>query len=150
MHKVYLYTEKQDNMIFNNDSFFKRNVASYDFKEKDLEAIRVIDHAKLLGKYNIESEYGVGTIDHLSTGCKTILNILHNRNRVVNISGCGENALNFIFGIPDARLYAGFPMRVKMSSDTVIVINDKCVVNDEREYNTWWEKEYKRRELNDL
>ena len=132
-------------MIVCNDAFFNRNVANYNFGEEDLEAIRVIDHARLLGNFKRESEYGIGTIDDLSTGCKTILNVLHNKDRVVNISECGENAFDFIFGVPDARLYAGFPMRVKICPGVTVIINDKYTINSELEYDRWWSDECERR-----
>lgn len=52
-----------------------------------------------------ETKYGVGTIRNLSSGCKTLLNIMMNPNMVVNIDECGKNVLDIIFKMENISIY---------------------------------------------
>ena len=54
----------------------------------------VIDNAKLVSKYKIVSKFNsvILDIDCLSTGCKTVLNVLYNPEKVFCLKECGINA----------------------------------------------------------
>ena len=83
---IYLYTDKQDSgkWILQNDLYFNLYTSNERFTEEDRELIWQIDHAKLNKDKHIETKYGLGTIRNLSSGCKTILNIMKNPGKVVN------------------------------------------------------------------
>ena len=49
------------------------------------DLIQQVDEAKLTQDKHIETKYGLGTIRNLSSGCKTLLNIVKNPDKVVNV-----------------------------------------------------------------
>ena len=132
-----IYTERKDSKdwIFYNDLYFNLNTGNEDMSQKEIDLIQQVDEAKLTPDKHIETKYGLGTIRNLSSGCKTLLNIVKHPDKVVNVEECGPNVLRIIFDIPD---------------DAKIRFNDSDIVTGSRGYNAWWSKEYARREANDL
>ena len=149
---IYLYTNKQnsENWILHNDWFFNLYTANQDFSEEDAELIWQIDQARLVADKHIETKYGLGTVRNLSTGCKTILNVRKNPEKVVNADECGKNVLEQLFAMDSVRLYMSRPERMKIAEDKEICFNNKEIIIGRRGYEHWWSKEYERRELDDL
>ena len=58
-----------------------------------------MDEAKLTPDKHIETKYGLGTIHNLSSGCKTLLNIVKHPDKVVCVEECGSNVLKLIFAM---------------------------------------------------
>lgn len=83
-----------------NDIYFNENTCDL-LDEKAVEIIKQIDSSELIGKYKIRSRFGDDTlnIDKLSTGCKTVLNVLYNPDKVFWLMDCGENALEILYGL---------------------------------------------------
>lgn len=120
-------------LIIDNDAYFDENVTAHNFEELENEAIEVIDDAKVLD-YNIgtiQTPRGVGALENLSSGCKTVLNYLYlYRNKIGNIkaidvSECGANALEELFEIIEKSKY---PI------DLVIRHKDRLYMCRERQY----------------
>ena len=67
-----------------NDLFFNQNTAIL-IDEKAEQIIETIDDAKLISKYKICSKFNdvILDIDKLSTGCKTVLNVLYHPDKVM-------------------------------------------------------------------
>ena len=61
--------------------------------QKEFDLIRQVDEAKLTPDKHIGTKYGLDTIRNLSSGCKTLLNIVKHPDRVVNDEECGLNVL---------------------------------------------------------
>lgn len=57
--------------------------------EKEIDLIKQVDDAKLTPDKRIETKYGLGTICNLSSGCKTLLNIVKHPEKVVCVEECG-------------------------------------------------------------
>ena len=79
----------------------------------------------------IETPYGIASVDDLSTGCKTLLNIaylteqLGNRIAIVNVNECGNNALRKAFD-----MVSGTNIHLYISHDTAAVdMQYKFIVN---------------------
>ena len=134
-----IYTEKQDSKdwIFQNDLYFNLNTGNEEMSQNEINLIWQIDEAKLTLDKHIETKYGLGTIRNLSSGCKTLLNILKHPNKVVCVEECGPNVLKIIFKMDNIKIY--------MSRPTLAEIPDGS-----RGYHAWWSKEYERREANGL
>ena len=83
----YLYTERKDSKdwIFYNDLYFNLNTGNEDMSQKEIDLIQQVDEAKLTQDKHIETKYGLGTIRNLSSGCKTLLNIVKHPDKVVNV-----------------------------------------------------------------
>ena len=77
-----------------NDIFFNQNTVTK-LDERAEKIVEQIDEAKLVSKYKIESKFNHVTldVDCLSTGCKTVLNILYFPDKIFCIKECGDNAL---------------------------------------------------------
>ena len=123
-----------------NDIFFNCRTSQYiDDRAKDI--VREIDGSELCGKYTIKSKFNdtILDIDKLSTGCKTALNILYNPKAIVNISSCGNNALEIIYNLDDGFIFCECPM-IPFSFSKVEVIDNNCshIISDYDELLSWW------------
>lgn len=147
-----IYTEKQKsgNWILQNDLFFNLNTANEKMSQNEINLIWQVDEAKLTPDKHIETKYGLGTIRNLSSGCKTLLNIVKHPEKVVCVEECGPNVLKVIFAMDNIRIYMSRPSFVDIPDDMEIRFNDSEVVVGSKGYHTWWSKEYERREADDL
>ena len=147
-----IYTERKDSKdwIFYNDLYFNLNTGNEDMSQKEIDLIQQVDEAKLTPDKHIETKYGLGTIRNLSSGCKTLLNIVKHPDKVVNVEGCGPNVLKIIFTMDNIKIYMSRPTLFDIPDDAKIRFNDSDIVTGSRGYNAWWSKEYARREANDL
>lgn len=71
-------------------------------------------------------------------------------DKVVCVEECGPNVLKQIFLMDNIKIYMSTPTLFDIPDNAQIRFNDAEVVTGDQGYNAWWEKEYKRRELNDL
>ena len=73
-----IYTEKREspNWILKNDLYFNLHTSNEDMTGEDRKLIHQADNAVLTPDKHIETQYGLGTIRNLSSGCKTLLNIV--------------------------------------------------------------------------
>ena len=147
-----IYTEKMDSKdwIIKNDLFFNLNTSNEEMSDNEVALIKQIDDAKLTPDKHIETKYGLGTIRNLSSGCKTLLNIVKHPEKVVCVEECGPNVLKVIFAMDNIKIYMSRPSLADISDDAIIRFNDTDVVTGSDGYNAWWSKEYERREANDL
>ena len=93
-----IYTNKSDskNWIIRNDLYFNLNTGNEEKSQKEIDLIWQVDEAKLTPDKRIETKYGLGTIRNLSSGCKTLLNIVKHPDKVVNVEECGPNVLRIV------------------------------------------------------
>ena len=147
-----IYTEKRDSKdwILQNDLYFNLNTSNEEMSQKEIDLIQQVDNAKLTPDKHIETTYGLGTIRNLSSGCKTLLNIVKHPDKVVCVEECGPNVLKIIFAMNNIRIYMSRPTLTEIPDDAEIRFNDSEVVTGSRGYNVWWSKEYERREAHDL
>ena len=145
---ITIFKDKQDitqNMEYVelNDVFFNQNTVSL-IDERAEEIIETIDDAKLIGKYKISSRFNdvVLDIDRLSAGCKTVLNVLYNPDKVFCLKECGNNALEVLYGLERGYVcseYALIPFDV--DSVAVQTKTGKRVISDYEELKEWWDNE---------
>ena len=147
-----IYTEKRDSKdwILQNDLYFNLNTSNEEMSQKEIDLIQQVDNAKLTPDKHIETKYGLGTIRNLSSGCKTLLNIVKHPDKVVCVEECGPNVLKIIFAMNNIRIYMSRPTLTEIPDDAEIRFNDSEVVTGSRGYNVWWSKECERREAHDL
>lgn len=147
-----IYTTKTESKdwIIQNDLYFNLYTSNEKMSEKEIELIQMVDEAKLTPDKHIETKYGLGTIRNLSSGCKTLLNIVKHPEKVVCVDECGPNVLSIIFAMDDIKIYMSRPSLFEFPDNVEIRFNDGEVVVGSKGYNTWWSKEYARREVDDL
>ncbi len=147
-----IYTEKVNSKdwIIQNDLFFNLYTSNEEMSDNEVAFIRQVDDAKLTADKHIETKYGLGTIRNLSSGCKTLLNIIKHPEKVVCVEECGPNVLKIIFSLDNIRIYMSRPTLVEISEDVQLRFNDTEIVTGNSGYNAWWSREYERREANGL
>lgn len=147
-----IYTEKKDSVdwIIQNDLYFNLHTGNEEMSEKEVQLIKEIDHAELTEDKHIVTIYGLGTIRNLSSGCKTLLNIVKHPDKVVCVEECGPNVLKVIFCMNDIKIYMSRPSFADIPNDAELRFNDDEIVIGSQGYNDWWGREYERREANDL
>lgn len=147
-----IYTEKKESpsWILKNDLYFNLHTSNEEMTEEDRKLIHQADDAVLTPDKHIETKYGLGTIRNLSSGCKTLLNIVKHPDKVVCVEECGPNVLKLIFQMDNIKIYMSRPSFVEISAKAELRFNDKDVVTGNAGYQNWWAKEYERREQNGL
>jgi len=91
--------------IFVNDQWFNKVRSDWAFLEKHANIIYTVDKAKLKKEeyMSIITPFGVGNTGNLSTGCKTLLNIVYLLEKhadmasLVNITEAGDAVVDRIF-----------------------------------------------------
>lgn len=126
-----------------NDVFFNQNtVIKLDKKAEQI--IDKIDNSKLLGKYKIFSRFDDVTldIDQLSTGCKTVLNVLYYPDKVFCLKECGNNALEILYSLSNGNVYSDYAL---IPFDKISVVaqskSGSRKIFDYEELKEWWNNE---------
>ena len=147
-----IYTNKinSKDWILQNDLYFNLNTGNEEMSQKEIDLIWQIDEAKLTPDKHIETKYGLGTIRNLSSGCKTLINIVKHPDKVVNVEECGPNVLRIIFTMENIKIYMSRPTLLDIPDNAKIRFNNSDIVIGGRDYNAWWSKEYERIETDDL
>ena len=147
-----IYTEKKEspNWILKNDLYFNLHTSNEDMTGEDKKLIYQADNAVLTPDKHIETKYGLGTIRNLSSGCKTLLNIVKHPDKVVCVEECGPNVLKLIFQMNNIKIYMSRPSFVEIPAKVELRFNDNDVVTGNAGYQNWWAREYERREQNGL
>lgn len=126
-----------------NDVFFNQNTAEKLDKRAD-DIISRIDDSKLLGKFKIESKFNrvILDVDCLSTGCKTVLNVMYFPDKVFCIKECGDNALEILYGLDEGSVYSDYAV-IPFEMQTVFAYSggNKRIIDDYEELKEWWEDE---------
>ena len=143
---INIYTEKKDSAdwILFNDLYFNLNTGNEEMSQNEVDLIQQVDAAKLTPDKRIETKYGLGTIRNLSSGCKTLLNIVKHPDKVINVEECGPNVLRIIITMDNISIYMSRPTLFEIPEGTEICFNDSDIVIGWSGYNAWWSKEYER------
>lgn len=145
---ITIYKDKKDipvdkEYIELNDVFFNQNTVSK-LDDKANEIIENIGDSKLIGKFKIESKFNGVTldVDCLSTGCKTVLNVLYNPEKVFCLKECGDNALETLYGLEGGAVYSDYAIiPFEMNGVMVFDSNGTRAITDYEELKEWWNNE---------
>ena len=126
-----------------NDVFFNQKTVSR-IDDKASAIVEKNDASKLIGKYKMESKFNGVTldIDCLSTGCKTVLNVLYFPDKVFCLKECGENALEVLYGLKAGAVYSDYAV-IPFDMNEVNVSDERGmrVILDYEELKEWWNNE---------
>lgn len=131
------------NYVELNDVFFNQNTVSK-LDDRANAIVEKIDASKLIGKYKIESKFnGVALdIDCLSTGCKTVLNVLYFPEKAFCLKECGDNALEVLYELDAGAVYSDYAIiPFDMKDVRVSDKNGIRVISDYEELKEWWNNE---------
>lgn len=126
-----------------NDLFFNRYTAAR-LDERAVKIVKKIDGSNLLSKYTIESKFhkGVLDVDRLSTGCKTVLNVMYFPDNVFCIKECGNNALEVLYGLERGYVYSDYAViPFQMNRVLACTKKEKKVIGNYEDLKEWWEDE---------
>jgi hypothetical protein len=81
-------------------------------------------------------------IDKLSAGCKTVLNVMYNPEKVFCMKECGNNALKILFALPSGNVYSDYALiPFDMECVNVQDPSGKKAISDYEELKEWWGNE---------
>ena len=125
------------------DVYFNQNTVSV-LDDRAGAIVEKIDASRLIGKYKIESKFNGVTldIDCLSTGCKTVLNVLYFPEKVFCLKECGDNALEVLYSLEAGTVYSNYAI-IPFDMDKVKVSdkNGTRIISDYEELKEWWNNE---------
>ena len=101
-----------------------------------IEVVSYIDKSDVVSDSICKSRRA-GTIFHknsLSTGCKTILNILSHPDVCFNLIECGNNALQMLCKLDNGTVYWEYPFIVGYADRDV-----EIVLNNSKKFSNWTE-----------
>ena len=144
---IHLYTSTRyfdtNNILVDNESFFRACVKIKELDDFSLSAIKKIDKAEIkdLKTGAIITPYGETSIFNLSTGCKTVLNcsyIARNRHKFSSIQAIvgtesGWNALDCLFEAieyynTDLKVILEHEDEVGLCTKRQYCVNDKHII----------------------
>jgi hypothetical protein len=144
---ITIYKKKQipKNMelIVLNDIYFNKFTVSL-IDDKAAEIISKIDNSVMLSNYTISSKFdgGVLNIDKLSTGCKTVLNVLYNPDKIFDIRECGDNAIDVLYGLQTGNICCDYPLvSFDMIEAKVYTPDGIQTMSSYEELKEWWSNE---------
>lgn len=123
-----------------NDIYFNQNTAR-ELDDRAKKIINIIDQAELISKYKIRSKFNdiVLDIDKLSAGCKTVLNVLYNPNKVFCLKECGDNALVVLYSLKTGNVYSDYALiPFEVEAVSVQTHAGKKEIHDYEELKEWW------------
>ncbi len=126
-----------------NDIFFNQNTATK-LDNRAEKYIQMIDGSELISKYKIRSRFEDITLntDQLSTGCKTVLNVLYFPDKVFCLKECGNNALEILYSFDVGNVYSEYAMIPFDMEQVKAQTSRECkVIEDYEELKEWWENE---------
>lgn len=126
-----------------NDVFFNKNTALL-LDARAAKLIALIDGAELEGRFKIRSRFNGAMldVDRLSTGCKTLLNVLYFPDKVFCLKECGENVLEVLYALEQGSVYSDYAM-IPFDMPAISVCDGSgCrVIDDYEELKEWWSRE---------
>lgn len=81
-------------------------------------------------------------VDKLSAGCKTVLNVLYNPDKVFCLKECGNNALEVLYNLEAGNVYSDYALiPFEMAAVSVQTSSGRKKICDYEELKEWWSYE---------
>lgn len=133
-----------------NDRYFNRHVEGYDFSlDINKRILHDIDGTHIVSEGMVESKFVPGmaiSIKSLSTGCKTLLNVVNNPDKVFSLAECGENIIDEVFKLHNGKVVLARDVWIRddIPCNIKVVFNDKTMVsNNVRDIQDFIDKAFK-------
>jgi hypothetical protein len=123
-----------------NDVFFNKYTAAM-LDDRAKSVIKTIDTSEMINQFSIKSRFDgmVLNIDKLSTGCKTVLNVMYNTDKIFDICECGDNALDVLYTLEDGKICCEYPLiSFEMKMVKVKGKKDERIIDSYEELKEWW------------
>ena len=126
-----------------NDIFFNQNTVML-LDDRAAAIIEQVEGATLEGKFKIRSKFDqvILDVDCLSTGCKTLLNIVYYPDKVFCLKECGDNVLEAVYALDEGNVYSDYALiPFDMKAVEVCDGDGSRVIQDYEELKEWWSYE---------
>lgn len=111
-----------------NSLYFELYTKHQPLTAQDLTIIKTIDK-------------GNPSVENLSAGCKTVLNVLHHPDVIFDTAECNPIAIRLLCTIDNISfLYKNMPPIIEVQIP--IQINNSITLTSSKEYFDWWCKHY--------
>ena len=103
-----------------------------------LEDVKQVSQFKIASKFNDV----ILDIDCLSSGCKTVLNIVYFPNKVFSIKECGDNAIELLYQLNQGAVYSDYAV-IPFDMEQVMVSSkeQRKIIDNYDELKEWWDNE---------
>jgi len=130
---INIYTEEHfiptsKEIVSSNSFYFELHIKQQPLTQQDLIIIKTIDKSNT-------------SMENLSIGCKTVLNILHYPDVIFDTSECSPIAIRLLCTIDNISfLCKNMPPIIEVQ--TPIQIDDSITLTSSKEYFDWWCKQH--------
>ena len=149
MLKLYLGEIDKNNKNYceYNDAWFDRNTDKIKFESIVLDIIKKIDNVDYAGNKRVFSKFLKDTaisVEELSTGCKTVINVYSFPNKIFTAVECGDNALQVLFNLKRGNIYLPYFVLPMAFINEIEVISDgfSQIIHNNKELETLLNKKY--------
>ena len=140
---ITIYKEKKlpKELVQLNDVYFNKHTVNL-LDDRARSIVSRVDDSELIDNYTMKGKFDdtIMNTDKLSTGCKTVLNVMYNPDKIFDIRECGENALDLIYALEEGQVYCEYPV-ISFDMKTVKAVdrNGEHVITDYDELKEWWQ-----------
>ena len=140
---ITIFKEKElpKELVQLNDVYFNKYTVNL-LDDRAGSIVSRVDDSELIDNYTMKGKFDdtIMNTDKLSTGCKTVLNVMYNPDKIFDIRECGENALDLIYALEDGQVYCEYPV-ISFDMKTVKAVdrNGEHVITDYDELKEWWQ-----------
>ena len=140
---ITIFKEKElpKELVQLNDVYFNKYTVNL-LDDRARSIVSRVDDSELIDNYTMKGKFDdtIMNTDKLSTGCKTVLNVMYNPDKIFDIRECGENALDLIYALEDGQVYCEYPV-ISFDMKTVKAVdrNGEHVITDYDELKEWWQ-----------
>lgn len=132
-------------VLYDNEGFFNNNISGRRLSGLSKKVMKKIDKAELIdvNLSTMQTPYGVCNIKYLSTGCKTVLNLIYimehrdkyNMIKAINATECGANALDVLFDVVE-ECNCNIGIVIEHTNELYNCRDRKYLIDDEREIDS--------------
>ena len=100
-----IYFGNYDDAVYDTNTYFNNTYKdSWITKDLSMQIIKDIDKSDVIDGHSIKSPiFNVMSPKQLSGGAKTLILVANNRNKVFNVSTCGDNCAKWLLKIADDK-----------------------------------------------
>ena len=107
MLNVYIGSIKSDNLVRFNDAWFDRHLKGLKVDANIKYFMKKIDESTYIKEHKMYSRFDKElcvSMEQLSTGCKTLINVYSFNDKIFDVIECGDNVIDEIFRLKQGIL----------------------------------------------
>lgn len=128
------YVPKDMDVVSRNNAYF--GITNISDTEEVKRVLKEIENAEYISAALYKSDLvgGAVSVQHLSTGCKTALNVLSSPEKCFNLISCGDNAIRSILKMRNGNVLCEAPPIVFGTEECSTVVNREHICNNLKEF----------------